>query len=404
MTDRKRKVLFINSSVSGGGAGKALIEHIKAFDHSKIEPHVLIPFDGVVGDHFRKVGTTVHYLPLLPERFGKTYLKIPSFMRKAWLESIINVTTFPYFIFKIARLAKRKGIELIYANHQIHFPVAIGAGRISGIPAVIHSREVTKGFWPRLYFSWMVKSSVLQRVFSVSKVSAELYAFTGKTEVVYDCIDMNKVKENADPELRKQHNIKQEETIIGYLGRIIERKGVPLLIEAFAKIAADFPKTKLVIVGGNDPGLHYDLLGQYGKLTQDLGVQERVIFTGFYPKPGNYLVDFDVSVLPSLDPEPFGMVVMEAMALKIPVVIPDNSGVAEVIMDGKQGLHFQAKSADSLAKTLKKALKDQELRGKVGEGGFERAHELFDTHTRIDNLTDVLLSAMPKPKEDQLFQ
>ncbi|MFH1018684.1 MAG: glycosyltransferase family 4 protein [Pseudomonadota bacterium] len=391
-TARMIRVLFLNSSVSGGGAGKALIPLISALDPKRIESHVVIPFDGVVGDRLREIGAVLHYYPFMAERFGRAYLPVPRFLRFGNLERALNIALFPKIIFDLRPLVRGLEIDAIYANHQIHVPVAIGLGRLTGKPVILHSREVLTGFGGWL-FRCLARSPAVKTIVAISRVAAKNYRPTGKTKIILDALDMDAYAAPVQPALRKELGLSSDRKIVGFMGRLVERKGVPVLMEAFARVAREIPSSILVVVGGNDPGSRVDLLDLYRKKARALGIEKSAFFVGFRRDPRPFTADFDVAVMPSTDPEPFGLVAPEAMALGIPTIVSDNSGAAEVLRDGIDGFLFKTRSAEDLSRVILALLKNETLRRRVGQEGRRKAFELFGSKNYGREMTQTILNA-----------
>lgn len=166
---------------------------------------------------------------------------------------------------------------------------------------------------------------------------------------------------NKDPNVAKE-----KEPLVVYLGRLKKYKSVDHLLKAFAKIAADFPKARLVIVGEGDDKTR--LLG----LTKELGVESRVTYTGFVPKEEKvaWLRKAWVVVCPSLK-EGWGLTNIEANACGTPVVCPDVPGLRDSVEPGKSGLLYEYGQIDQLAGLLKQVLSDVNLRKKLEAGAWE---------------------------------
>lgn len=390
----KRKILFVNSSVSGGGAGKALIYLLRALQKDQVQSFVVVPSDGVVGQLFREAGAKLDYIPTLPERFGKTQFQMPSIIRWQWLQSFINILMMPYFAWKVAKVAKKQQVDLICSNHQILVPICVMAGYFSGIPVAIYSREYLEEFKAKFFFKWVASLRVVKKVFSVSKVSGELYNGMDKLQLLYDCYDFNDFG-GALPQanFRAQYNIPKDMFVYGFMGRIIERKGVDFLIRAFAQVHQRHPNTHLAIIGGNDPGLPYNLVDRYKQLAFELGVEKSVTFTGFVKDVRTMTSDFDVCVMPSLNPEPFGLVYLEAVICKVPCIVPDNSGAAEVVINGQNGKLFKAKNVDSLEQAMSDSYVEREKRKSITDYAYDNIKALFDTHEQSSNITNAFLKA-----------
>ncbi|NLP36411.1 MAG: glycosyltransferase family 4 protein [Firmicutes bacterium] len=145
-----------------------------------------------------------------------------------------------------------------------------------------------------------------------------------------------------------------EEKIIFFVGRLVQEKGIHLLLEAAPKILAAEPKAKFIIAG-KGPALE-NLRWQARKS----GLEKSFYFTGYIDDlTRNALYQAAaVAVFPSLY-EPFGIVALEAMAANVPVVVSDTGGLAEIVEHGVNGLKCYPGNAESLADQIITLLKDQ---------------------------------------------
>jgi len=150
--------------------------------------------------------------------------------------------------------------------------------------------------------------------------------------------------------------------VIGYLGRLDERKNVVLLLAAFARVAADRPSAVLLL-GGDGP-LRDELAAQ----AQRLGVAERVVFAGRVDAADKALFyrALDLFAFPSLM-EGFGLAVVDALAVGVPAIVSDRGSLPEVVDDGRTGRVVPIDDPQPLADALAQLLADDELRRRLGE-------------------------------------
>ncbi len=161
---------------------------------------------------------------------------------------------------------------------------------------------------------------------------------------------------------------KEKEPLVVYLGRLKKYKSVDHLLAAFAKIAADFSKARLIIIGEGDD--HSRLLDS----TRKLGIESRVTYTGFVPKEEKvaWLRKAWVVVCPSLK-EGWGLTNIEANACGTPVVCADVPGLRDSVSPGKSGLLYPYGQTGKLAAHLCEVLSNPQLRQKLEEGALEWA-------------------------------
>ncbi len=206
------------------------------------------------------------------------------------------------------------------------------------------------------------------RVIAFTPMEAEEYKAKGvskdRIEVVPGGIDASEF-ENLPPKgsFRKEYNLTDDCKIILYLGRIQRIKGLDLLVKAFAQLEGKLDNVKLVMVGPDE-----GYLPTLKRLINDLGIEEKVLFTSFLTgeKKIAAYVDADIYVLPSIY-ECFPTTVMEACACGTPVIVTDTCHIAPLIKDGVGMVVPYDK--DQLSNALCDILNDDEMRTKFAERG-----------------------------------
>jgi glycosyltransferase involved in cell wall biosynthesis len=175
-------------------------------------------------------------------------------------------------------------------------------------------------------------------------------------------------------EVRQEFGIASDVVLIGSCSRLFRWKGQRELIEAFAKVLPEQPKTHLMIVGEDDsranPG-GGSFLAELQAQVKALGIEDCVTFTGFRRDIPRLMNAFDIYAMPSFE-EPLGMVYLEAMALAKPVVAYNNGGVPEVVEDKVTGLLTEPYKIDELAQSLLTLVMSPTLRQTMGRAGRER--------------------------------
>ena len=135
-----------------------------------------------------------------------------------------------------------------------------------------------------------------------------------------------------------------EEDIIYYVGRLVHEKGVGVLLEAVPRVLGEYPRAKFVIAGTGP------CAEEFRSRAAQLGVAHKVLFTGFIPDEDRdrlYCVA-SCAVFPSLY-EPFGIVALQAMAARTPVVVSEVGGLAEVVRHAETGITVYPNNPESLA-------------------------------------------------------
>lgn len=188
-----------------------------------------------------------------------------------------------------------------------------------------------------------------------------------KIVVVYNAIEHPKKKVKI---FAKSH------PILGTIGTLNFQKGIQNLIRAMPQIIKEFPEVTLKIVGEGPYRKELE------KLTRKLKLQEKIAFTGFVKDVEKELEEIDIYIQPSLS-ESFGLAIIQAMSLGIPVVATNTGGIPEVVTTGKSGILVEAGKPAALATGILELLRDKEKARKLGRLGAEEAKIKFNLKDMI---------------------
>jgi glycogen synthase len=163
-----------------------------------------------------------------------------------------------------------------------------------------------------------------------------------------------------------------DEKIVLYVGRLVYEKGIHILINAVPKILQRV-NAKFLIVGSGY------MKEQLLNIVRSMGLEHKVLFEGFVDDKTLLKIQkcADVSVVPSLF-EPFGIVALEAMAAKSPVVASDTGGLSEIIEHDLTGVKVYPNNPESLAWGISKVLTDDDYRIRIRDNAFRRVQERYD--------------------------
>ena len=170
------------------------------------------------------------------------------------------------------------------------------------------------------------------------------------------------------------------EPVVGIVGRLQPWKGQELFQRAAALVARERPDVRFVVVGGAVLGWEGSYPDDLRRLAGELGIADRVHFAGHQADPGPWLDMLDVAVHASVA-EPFGLVLVEAMALGTPLVATAGGGPDEIVEDGRSGLLVEGRSPEGLARSVRRLLDDPGLAARISVEGVQRARRFSDEAT-----------------------
>lgn len=185
------------------------------------------------------------------------------------------------------------------------------------------------------------------------------------------------VNNKDNTSFRQEINIKKNELLVGSVAVMTGKKGHDEIIKSIPQIITRCPNTKFVFVGDGVK------LNDYKKRVNKMNINDKVIFAGRRRDIPNVMSSLDVFVHMS-NQETFGMVLIEAMSMKKPVVARKVGGIPEVVLDKETG--FLVNDIETFSEKVIKLLKNKKLRLNMGAQGYKRVLSLFTIDKTIDNL------------------
>lgn len=384
----KKAILYLDNTFTFGGAINSLCYLIKALDKEKFDP-VLVTGQPVEYLEANFAGTKwYHYVPKLPwinNRFYKKIAALPPF-RIGTLSKVLNLARFFYWLlfvtlpeaFRYYRIGKKHRIALIHLNNIIGSQFAgIIAAKLLGIPCVAHLRDfeeihpITR-FYARLVDHHVAISGAIEENLLRLGVPGE------RVSVVHDALDLEEFNTSVACEyLFEEFGVTPAQPRYGIFGRIVDWKGIREFLLAARTIADQVPEALGFVVGGpsdGDEAFYREMLDLAGQL----GLRGKVVFTGYRKDIPALMKFMDVVVHASNSPEPFGMVVIEGMAMGKPVVATRAGGPLDIVEDGKTGFLVPVGESEPLAGAVIRLLLEPGLRDGMGRAGRERVEGMFD--------------------------
>ncbi len=360
-----------------GGLGRHVAELVPALQQEDVELYVVTPrLAG--GDPVQEGdGLTI-------QRVDPPKAPMPDFYTGAWQTNIRLEEVG-------AKLCNDMGIQLIHnhdwltafsaialkSNFKIPLLTTIHAterGRARGLLVRDQQRAIHSVEWWLTYEAWRI---ICTSRFMAQEVADYFQAPADKIEVIPNGVRPARFTrwEGVDLSRFRSMYALPEEQIVFYVGRIVHEKGLHVLVEAVPRVLAENPNAKFVIAGTGD------LLGALRGRAWELGVGDKVLFTGFISDDDRdrlYKVA-SCAVFPSLY-EPFGIVALEGMAAKVPVVVSEVGGLQEVVRHGETGITVYPDNVESLAWGINHTLSRPDWALRRAQNAYKAVVEDYNWH------------------------
>ena len=299
----------------------------------------------------------------------------------------------------LTQLMRRERFDLVHTHTPKAGLLGQLAARLSGVPVVVNTLH---GFYfhdgtkpvPRRFYVLMerlaarcsdvilsqnqedMKTAVDERI-----ADPELLKWLGNG-IDLRRFDRRQIPERTLGELREEIGLDAEAPVVGFVGRLVEEKGILDLLEAARSVLESNPDAQFLIVGPYDQekpdALRPDVAERYG-------VQSQCRFLGMRDDMPELYALMDVLVLPSYR-EGFPRAPMEASAMGVPSLVTDIRGCREAVVQGENGLMFPVGDSDALADAIVEVLGDPPRREAMGRKARQMAEEKFDEQRVFDRV------------------
>lgn len=365
-------IAFVDHAAQIGGAEKSLLELVAHLDRARFAPVILhqagaewVPSDP----------RELRFLPAVPpstlydQRRSELSPTLVGNLRRTWQATRI-----------VARLTRELGRlrpALVHTNSTKMHLIAGTAARLRRLPVIWHMRDLLSEPGARQWLARAVRRIRPEVIAISAAVAAQFEGLPCRVHLIPNGIPLDRFAPGPPPPgLRAALGLPPGAPLACVVGRLTPWKGHQVLLRAWADVCDRLPEARLLVVGEVafwDQSYEQELR----ELTSSLKLQDHVLWLGFRDDVPDLLRLCDLLVLPSVD-EPFGRVLIEAMAAQRPVVATASGGVPEIVVDGETGLLVPPGEPGPLAEALLTVLNDAALAARLGAAGRRRALERFD--------------------------
>jgi glycosyltransferase involved in cell wall biosynthesis len=370
----RHRILFTDTTQGGviGGSLTGILELIAHLDRTRFDPSFVLFEPKPITSEIEAGGMRAHVLP--PLSISPTAPRFPG-PAGSVARAIHRWRTVAARAGQLVTVIRRERPAIVYSSTGLMpgLAVVVAAARC-GVPVICH----VKGF-RRIAFEGRLLSRWVDTAIFMTDELAEHVRAQGvrarRSLTIYDGIDVSANAAGSGAKIRAEFGIPAEAPVAGIVGHIQGWKGQLLAVEAVARARRHVPELRCLVVGGV-----HRLGEEYAaKLRERIAAPDlagHVILAGSRRDVPACLDAMDV-VLHCSDREPFGRVLIEAMAAQRPLVAPREGGPCIIVVDGETGRLVPPRDPDAFAAALVEILTDPARRAAMGRAGRERAETVF---------------------------
>jgi glycosyltransferase involved in cell wall biosynthesis len=371
VTTRPRTVVCVTQAPFIGGAEQALLRLATGLDPSRYRTVVVAGHDGPFAAALR-ASSVAHHCIVLPAADRARPLR------------------FARCVARLTAMLWRERAVLLYVNDAPAHTAAAVAARLLRLPRLLHLRFQ----YPAAGLRWFLRGGFEHAVFASRSLHDWARAQCPDLFPLEQCtVVANGFDPPAPPPpdrlaaVARAAGLSAGDQVVGFVGRVVDTKGVEDYLHMAAALAARFPSCRFLIVG-DDHGPPPTYRARMEELARQLAIADRCRFVGFRDDVWTMLHLCDVVVIPSRV-EPFGNVAIEAGAAARPVVATRVGGLPEIVRDGETGLLVPPGEPQAVAEGVARLLVDGTLRRSLGERARERVSACFSLSAHARRMADL---------------
>ena len=388
----KKNIFFISISCDMYGSSKVLLSLVLQIKENSREYNPIVclpPEQGPLREKLAEAGIEIIEMPVV--KLTRSMLKSLNFIKliKEYLKA--------KRIFKAH--IKGRSVDIIQSNT---LATLFGAWycRFRKPKHIMHVHEIMDRPKIATWFFKLILKYFCDEVVYNSEATAAFYnqvspALKRKSRTIVNGVDQTeaRISEEKKKQIRARlFGAGENEIVIGLVGRINRLKGHELSLKAFRQLIPAYPNLKLCFIGSPPPGQEHFLSNLEAKIQQD-DLEEQVRIIGFQEEVFSIMESLDLAVVPSTEPESFGLVVVEAMMAGKAVIGSDIGGISTIIKDGENGLLFEPNNEQEYVAAIRKLLDNKELKTRLEENARVYSRETYSSkamYTKFKQLYETL--------------
>jgi glycosyltransferase involved in cell wall biosynthesis len=317
------------------------------------------PGEGPLREELQRRGYRVAGEPR-PLRYSRRALREPP-------GAVTRLASTPGYLRRFRRWVQRESPTVLHANTLIMIPEALAA-RTCGAPVFLYVHEILPRGFKGAAAAALIRAAATQVLTNSATSLAALRRQHVRAEMVYYGIDLQ------DAPTRMPTN---GSLVVGALGNVSRRKGTDVFLAAVELVLRERPDVEFRLIGSCPDGPDRGWAEQLVARAKDMGVKHAVT-----SDPFSELAGWDLLVLPSRS-EPFGLVLIEAMGMRLPVVATRIDGPREIVTEDT-GLLVDVDNARALADAILELADDRARRDRMGAAGRARVERMYSLESQAE--------------------
>ena len=377
MPGKNLHVVFVDHVARLSGGEIALVRLLPELS-KHVDVTVILGEEGPLAERLHDNGVAVELMPLDP--------RLRDLRKDTLRPTAVDLRAFgslPGYVLKLCARIRALEADIVHTNSLKAAFYGAAAGRLAGVPVVWHVRDRIAADYlppPAVRVVRLASRFLPTAVIANSRETMSTVPLRRDRRVIYNAIVPDSVEAPAG-----RHHCRPFATVVGMIGRLTPWKGQDVFLDAFAQaFRGRDVRARLIGSAMFGEDAYADSLRQRA---QKLGIEGQVEFRGFRENIWVELQHLDVLVHCSVQPEPFGQVVLEGLAAGVPVVAAAAGGPAEIVTDGVDGLLTTPGSSDELADALRRLVAEPDLRERLGAAGRLRSRDFSPQRTVSQLLT-----------------
>jgi glycosyltransferase involved in cell wall biosynthesis len=385
----RHRILFVNTVGAIGGAERSLLDLIGGLDRARFEPMAALLSDGPLAGELARLDVPTTIVPTA----GAVRDSSLKGRRRSLAGASVAALKASATVIRLARIIRRQGISLVHSNGLKAQLIAGTAGRLTATPVLWHLRDIMGGgLQERLAIEIGSRCSKIMVVNSEATRAAVAERSHCPIVTVHNGVDLVRFRPEAKADgFRRDLGVEADTPLIAMVGMFAPWKGQHVFLRAVQQVSVRIPEVRFVLVGDeiyttNGHGSYRDELL---RLSRELGVESRVLFAGYRDDMPAVMASIQLLVHASVQPEPFGRVLIEAMAAGTPVIATRGGGVTEIVSDGETGKLVPPNDPSALAEAMVQLIEDADRRVMMGQNGRRHVEQSFSLRRHVDAIASV---------------